>query len=467
MKRVFCFVLTMAVLVKWAYSQDFTGYRSGNYNGVNSVFFNPANIADSKYRFDVNLFSISSNVSNDRSSFSLGNLTNSFNKDSLINSVFGENGGTSNGFISTDIHGPSVMFNAGKNTTIALTTRGRVMSNVTNIEGKLAEKILNDFISDPTLPFTFHNNSSMLVNTNAWTEYGVSLARVISNQGPHFLKAGVTLKYLAGAGNGYMNIGGFKGTINQDNFQNDFYLNNTTGSIALGFGGVNMSDFNASKLTKMESRGFGGDIGLVYEFRPDYYDGGNGLSKSNNNYKLKVGVSLLDIGSIKYQKDMQRSGAYNIGITGNEKFYLSDLEGKGISDYKSFFENQKQYFTENNSNKETNYSVSLPTTLHVDIDYHLQNNFYIALGSQLSMVSSENKPYNSKYYNSVVLTPRYEGKVFGFYLPISYNALTKMNAGISLRVGPVFIGSGSLITAAFGDSKQADVHVGLRFGGLQ
>ena len=40
-----------------AAAQDFPGYRAGNYTGVNGVFFNPANIADSRYRFDVNLFS--------------------------------------------------------------------------------------------------------------------------------------------------------------------------------------------------------------------------------------------------------------------------------------------------------------------------------------------------------------------------------------------------------------------------
>jgi hypothetical protein len=34
-------------------------------------------------------------------------------------------------------------------------------------------------------------------------------------------------------------------------------------------------------------------------------------------------------------------------------------------------------------------------------------------------------------------------------------------------LGPLFIGSGSLLTAAFGDSKQADFYFGLHFAGLQ
>lgn len=82
-------------------------------------------------------------------------------------------------------------------------------------------------------------------------------------------------------------------------------------------------------------------------------------------------------------------------------------------------------------------------------------------------MNTENKPYNSQYYSSFTLTPRYEVRAFGVYVPVSYNKLTSFNAGVSLRMGPLFIGSGSVLTALMGDSKQADVHLGLRFGGLQ
>ena len=55
----------------------------------------------------------------------------------------------------------------------------------------------------------------------------------------------------------------------------------------------------------------------------------------------------------------------------------------------------------------------------------------------------------------------------GIYLPVNYNELTSFNAGLSVRLGPLFVGSGSLLTAMLGESKQADFHFGLRFGGLQ
>jgi hypothetical protein len=42
-----------------------------------------------------------------------------------------------------------------------------------------------------------------------------------------------------------------------------------------------------------------------------------------------------------------------------------------------------------------------------------------------------------------------------------------MNAGLSLRLGPLFIGSGSVLSALVGSSKQADVYVGFHFGRLK
>ena len=52
------------------------------------------------------------------------------------------------------------------------------------------------------------------------------------------------------------------------------------------------------------------DLGLVYEWRPDFQnfkykpDGKNNLwRKDANKYKLKFGASLMDVGKIKFNKD--------------------------------------------------------------------------------------------------------------------------------------------------------------------
>lgn len=463
MKKLQWLLYSFAVATP-ALAQDFAGYRTGNYTGVNSVFFNPANIADSRYRWDVNLVSISTLVGNNKASFNLKDLGNSFKGDTLKNQIFGSNAGPSSGTFGLNVIGPSVMFNINKKTSVAITTRARTMVTISDIDGKLANKLINDFENDPSLPYQINSNNNMHVTANAWTEFGASVARVLVDKGTHFLKGGVSLKYLAGAANGYLYINQLKTTLNADVLAQDVYLSPATGRLGMGFGGVKLDDFSASDLTSFKSTGFGADIGFVYEFRPGCEAGSKG--RHENKYKLRVGAALLDLGSIKYTRDQKRSGAYDLAISSSESFYFSQLQNANIDNYKSVFNSRPDLFTSVGDSSST-YKVSLPTTLQLDADYHIHRGFYVNVAGQISMVRTDTKPYNSQYYNAFTVTPRFEGKTVGVYVPINYNELTKMNAGISFRFGPLFLGSGSALTALFGNSKQADFYFGLRFGGLQ
>jgi hypothetical protein len=77
----FTFLFLFSFLL--SFSLDFNGYRSGNYTGVNGVFFNPANIADSRYRWDFNLFNLSASFGNNKASYSLKDLGKAINADSI------------------------------------------------------------------------------------------------------------------------------------------------------------------------------------------------------------------------------------------------------------------------------------------------------------------------------------------------------------------------------------------------
>jgi hypothetical protein len=470
MKQLFL-SLALCLTVMMAAAQDFSGYRAGNYTGVNGAFFNPASIADSRYRFDLNLISASTSVGNNKASFNLKDLLKSFDTDKLEDQLIGQNAGPSSAIVSANIHGPSLMFSTGRKMAFALTTRARVMTNITDLDGKLADKLINDFNgTDPSLPYSIASSSNMRVNVNAWTEFGLTIGRVLRDNDLHFLKTGASLKYLAGAGNGYVNLGSIQATINED-AAGEPYLVNTTGRIAMGFGGINLSDLEAEDLLEMKSTGFGADIGFVYEYRPNaekHELGETGtLRRDVNKYKFKVGLALLDIGSLKYKRDPQRSGGYNININGTDTLHFAEFDDEDLDTYKSFFDSKPQYFTPDGNNNSTDYKVGLPTTLQVNVDYHLHRGFYIDLAAQVALSKSDSKLYNSSYYSGVTLTPRYEGRKIGLYVPVNYNGLTKFNAGAALRVGSLFVGSGSVFTALWGNSKQADAYVGLRIGMLQ
>ncbi len=446
----------LTTVVFQANAQNFPGYRTGNYTGVNGVFFNPANIADSRYRWDVNLFSVNAFVGNNKGEFKLKDITST--ESGNFEDRFLDGNGNTNANINADVHGPSVLFNLNKKSAMAITTRARVVSNLKDFDGNLINSVVNT--DDNSYPYTFSSGSNSRIINNAWSEIGVAYAREIKTSGPHFIKGGITLKYLSGAANNFLQINKINTTINEDLLQ-DSYLEKTTGGIAIGSAGVDIVDFEVSDFLGGGNSGIGADIGFVYEFRPL----SSGISSSDrhlNKYKFKAALSLMDLGKIKYTAKPNNSAGYNINITGTNRFYLAQLEDKSTEEVKAILDANPAFFTPISTGVNGEYSASLPTVLQAEFDYHLHRGFYLNAGMQFNMVE-KSSIYSANQYNSFSVTPRYEGKAFGVYLPLNYNELTKFNAGISLRAGPLFFGSGSIITA-IAKSKQADAHIGLRFG---
>lgn len=392
-------------------------------------------------------------IGNNNASFGLKNLSDLTDGNSLSDQLIGDGAKASNALFGADIKPLSILIGLNRKSGIALTTRGRVLLNATDLDGTLAKQIADE--SDKSsFPYSINSNKDMRVTANAWSEVGLTYGYVLMDKGKHFIKAGVTAKYLAGAANAYVNINKLKATLSQDPITDNVYLENATGSLELGTAGVSLDNFDAAELTSFKSTGFGADLGLIYEYRP----------KGTKNYKLKLGLALTDLGSIKYEKNLANSGGYKIDITGTEKLDLEELGNQPIDDIKTYLDGKPNFFTPQNSSG-NNYSVSLPTMLNFDIDYKLTGKLYINGATQMNLASSsQNKAFNNTYYNSYTVTPRIETKAFGLFVPLTYSALTEMNAGAAVKIGPLFLGSGSILTAMFDKSKQADFFFGIRFG---
>lgn len=440
-------------------AQSFPGYRSGNYTGVNGVFFNPANIADSRYKWDVNVFGIDGLVGNDQNKLSFKDITkSSFNEDSLKSKLLRGSGDNLEAMSRIDILGPSGMWNLGRWTGMAVTTRGRVWANARDINGRLAGAILDAGVPRDNYPFNFNMQRAVL-NTVGWTEIGVSAAHVFTKKPgtKHFFKGGLTLKYIAGIANASLEMVNFNGTVN--NGTGGTYLTNTVGRISLNTTEANFDDYDFGDFFEFNGHGVGGDIGIVYEYRPvsDY-------SKYTNDrwatrYKLKVGVSVLDIGQIKFSQSGNQSGTWDANIPNGQQFLLSQFNDKNIGDYEDILDASAFFSPVGVS--ENDYKISLPTTILAQVDYNIAGPFFMQAAAQIA--TTKTNGLNLFAYNAYFLTPRVENARWGISVPLSYSELSSFNAGVSLRFGPVFLGSGSVISSIF-DSKQADLHFGVRFG---
>lgn len=432
------------------------GFRTDNYNGVSGGFFNPANLGDSRYKIDVNILGINLLAANNNVDFSLGKLSDIVDSDSgLVNKLVG-NGGKSSVLVNLAVHTPSVAYRIDENTTVALLTRTRMLFNITDFDGTLINSVSNELSGSG--PYTISNSTNMRMNVNAFSEFGAAVGRVLLNQDRHFLKAGATLKYMAGIGNAYFQLNNFKGTAGADIDGRNAYITDASGRIAVGAGGLdinNLGDVDPS----FKGSGFGADLGVVYEYRPE------SLSDNANKYLFKLSAAILDIGSIKYNRTGDANAAYDINIPASQKFSMDAFSNSSsVQDFKNVFDANPGNFSKVAALSDGSYKVSLPTTIQLGADVRAMNSLYVAAFCQLAVSSNETKAYNPQYRSSITITPRYETRMFAAYLPLSYNDMSKTNVGIGLRAGPVYIGSSSIVNAITGSSKQADVYFGFRFG---
>src|SRR5580693_5753785 len=244
MRKIVLAICVLAFFVP-TQAQTFPGYRTGNYTGVNGVFFNPANIADNRYKWDVNIFAINGFVGTNHSGLRFSDITRSFDADSLKSKLL--RGGTNiNSLAYVDVLGPSFMFSLNPKTSLAFTTRSRVFANGRGIDGNLAGAILDGGTTTTGIPFNF--NTNMLVHATGWTEIGGSWGQVLSATNAHnFFKFGLTLKYIAGTADSYLKANGLAGTVDGPGAT---YFSNTTGNLAINTTAANFNDYKFSDFFK-------------------------------------------------------------------------------------------------------------------------------------------------------------------------------------------------------------------------
>jgi outer membrane protein OmpA-like peptidoglycan-associated protein len=440
MKKILIFTVVF-ISIQTTKAQSYLGYYYDNYAGVQSTLYNPASIVDSRFRTDINLFSVSAFAGNDYygvKAFDL--LKDGYNFEREAKKFAS---GNNNFVTNVDIMGPSFMFNLAPKHSLAIFTRGRAIGNVRKIDGNLVNQVADGLNSNQDFRATSQNAA---IVANSWAEFGISYATILLNKNQHFLKGGLSLKYLQGFGNAYMKA---------DNVTFDYdFVNaignginnpiNTAGTVT--YGGTQDIENKNFKISD-NSKGIGADLGFVYEYRPNYNDF-SADDKDLNKYKLRLGLSVTDIGSINYKDGSER--VHTLGVQKSEKEYN---DASNSTTFLNLYPTTKI---------NSSASANLPTALHINVDWNMYKKFYLNVNGDVSLIN-QNSVNSSSIANAASLTPRYERKWFSAYLPISYVQYSELQAGFGFRAGPIFVGSGSVISNLVSkESKSADIHFGLK-----
>jgi len=443
-KRSTLFLL-LTCLYLTASSQSFIGYGYDNYSGVNGLILNPGTLADGKYKVNVNLFAISGLAGNNGYELERSKLFSfKFNHLSDSNGYYkANNNAVKYLYINTDILGPSATINLTSKDALGLITRMRVLGNVSNLGNSLFHLLGDADVNYYNLDII---NPSLQTKMHAFAEAGVSYGRVVMKNDHSELKIGVTGKYIAGLAYGSVYSGPL--LMNIDPAHQIAKLNgDVTAQYSSNLDNLGSGSSVGDYLKHMPGHGLGLDLGFVYETK----------NSKTGETRLRLGVSVTDIGQVKYANSAN-SQQYSITADGRNTAEFQKQDGET---YDAYFNRLKTSGLVVAKSAAATSTVKLPTALHVNGDYEIYKRLYINGDILLNMVATSN-PTNPNYVTTFTVTPRLEKKWVSVYSPVSYSANGQLNWGAGFRFGPLFVGSGSVLSSLFKQRIQsADAHMGL------
>ncbi len=471
-------VLILFVIISIAklnFAQQFIGLGTGNYGGVTSLSLNPSSIADSRHKFDINLFSINSYFDN--------NLVD-IKRDAMYRGLFFKEPYKSdyaavrrdllslqslpanqrvNGLVETRIQAPlSAMITTGKRSAIGITFQSRAGFQTYNMARNTAQ-LLYEELNNPQLHGIMEDNSGIETNYLRWQEVGFTYARVLINSGVHFLKAGVTGKWLMGQAGAYIQSDNANVTFNS---QTELSLQSPLIKYYRSEQ-ADINQFNNNTFFKdIEDHGFGWDAGITYEFRGNFdkfeYVGADNEMlgrRDMNKYSFRLAAAIMDAGSVQFAK-MPLTNDHSANFS---NWNFAGVKAHNFSDFDTAYAKQVIYA----SGTDVNFRIAMPTALSANVDIRVHKGFYIN-AAMYRPLSSFNKNTQSSLrpIEWFAITPRFESRAFGIYVPVTMTNLHKRtDVGLTLRAGPLFIGSNNLGSYLFNDKlPNVDVHAGIKIG---
>ncbi len=443
----------MAFLLLWSYvlchGQDFRSLRFGEQSGIASQQFNPAYNANKKNAWDLNLFGLGLDISNnyfrfDKTSFLqfvnsrdeiIENIEMGIDDTDDIDSIFNiqyYNYKNTRAHIDAELAGPGILLNF-KTFSIGVYSKLKIIAHMNDMPNWKDANVLADITYG--IPYQFPTaNFSMA----SWLEMGVNFSTSFETDEYSKIHLGVNLKnykaydlLYARSRDKTLSVKHVDSLYFEDArfdaaYFNGFDYDETSGS--------------GSYTPSFHGNGYGLDLGFVYEFRNNYFEESD----------LSLGLSIIDLGFTNYYNGHYHHIDLNQGFIIKEKF-LDEFFTTELT--KDLDIDEKVYLERGVSKK-----IIMPMTINVFADYRLNQNIL------LNLAVRENIPGISPMQRSsfASFTGQYRTKWWSYTLPLSLYNHQFVHFGSAFKIGPLTIGSDNILPLFLPlDLKSANFYISM------
>lgn len=445
MYRIFKLLVISILIVPNMYAQETAGLVHSNHAGTNVLFFNPAGMHHQKDWLSVNLITADVFLSNDyfyfskdefqfidilKGNFDIPYHSTGYSKGELPFYIYDRNTNTRLD-LNIKTQGPSAMFVLNQHA-FAVFTGARSFIHGRNITPELGRTLYYGFGYTPQqnqVDDIQNFNTSQLTFGEVGISYAYQWNRLLFSN----WNFGISVKKLFGIGGTYLHVD-----------QSDYNIINDTTldilSLDANLGYSLPLDYDTQEFPSgpwINGSGWGFDLGIEYQQLLDRQSknrNNRACSQNHYDYKYRIGLSIMDIGWIKFKNNAQLHAYADTQYTwpNIDTAYVESIN-QIVQEISTRF-----YGDPNTTLQNTEFTMWMPTSINIDGDYNFENGLYL----NASFVY--NLPLNGSFMRKpsiLSITPRYEKKNYGLSLPLSIYQWKYPRVGLALRFYYLTIGS--------------------------